>query len=287
VTRQLRHIWELSRPWALLTTVGLVASVQMAVSGGSLGWNYYLLSSIGVACAVFWGFAINDFFDRDLDKDVHPERLIPTRRLEAWAVCALAAAALVVSALIFARLGDEAATVGISALIFLFAYTPLKNMYGFLGNITVSLIVALGVVYGVLTGRSSSAVESSFVVLAACAFFALLSREFVKDIEDMAMDRKHGRRKTIPLLRGPAAAFRFSAASLTVALLLLLIFLLMGERYLGLLLALPVLGYGAVVVAKLLNATPDQARPLARLLKFGFIFTLLVLIASYYDRALW
>ena len=289
VTRQLQHVWELSRPWALVSIVGLVASVQIAVSGGSLRWTYLLLSSVGVACAVFGGFAVNDFFDRSIDKTAHRERPIPSGRMKARTVLCLALLAFVASGTVFWFLGGTARVVGMSAIILLLAYTPFKNAFGLLGNIAVSFIVALAVVYGILTGRSSSAVDSSFLLVAASAFFGLLSREFAKDVEDMDSDRAGGRRRTIPLLRGPTTAFQFSAAALTVALLLLLTFLLMGERYLGLFLALPLAGYGAFVVVKLLKATPtpDGAKPLVLHLKIGFLLTLVVLIASFYDRALW
>jgi geranylgeranylglycerol-phosphate geranylgeranyltransferase len=277
VAHQLRHMYDASRLWAVTVAVAFVALVQITVSDGETRWHYLLLSSVGVACAVFGGYAVNDYFDRDLDKAVHPERLIPAGRMGARSVLGLAFVAFGAAVVFFSLLSLTALVVGMSVILLLIVYTPLKNVYGPLGNVVFSSIAASSVVYGFLTGTSSS-VEGSFFLLAAAVFCALLSLEFVRDIEDM--DGERGLRRTLPLLFGPTAAFRLAAACLTTALLLLLAFFLRGGPT-GLLLPLPIVVYEAALAAVLFNATAPLATPLVRLLKIGFTITLLLLVVSY------
>ena len=178
----------------------------------------------------------------------------------------------------FAMLDATALIIGMLLILLLVLYTPLKNYYGPLGNATISAIAALAVVYGVVTGKPS-ALHASLLLLAGGAFFALLSQESVKDIEDM--DGERGFRRTIPLLWGPTTAFRLAALFLAIATLLFVGSSLLHNGALGWVLSMPVIVYGMALGWLLFNADRDRATPLVRFLKVGFTATLALLVFVY------
>ena len=67
----------------------------------------------------------------------------------------------------------------------------------FIGNVTVAFLTSLTLVYGGAAAGNIVLVS----MLAVCAFFANLSREIAKDIEDMKGDERLGS-KTLPILWG-------------------------------------------------------------------------------------
>jgi len=279
VDRRLRYLHDLCRPWALTVIVALVGIVQIVVSDGAPRWGYVLLSSLAIGCVVLGGFAINDYLDRGLDRVAHPNRLIPSGRMEPRAMLLFAVSVFLAALAFFAMLDARALIIGMLAILLLVAYTPLKNYYGPLGNVTISAIVALAVVYGFLTGRPSP-VEAPLLLLAGGAFFALLSQESVKDVEDMEGER--GFRRSIPLLWGTTAAFRLAALFLAIATLLFLGSSLLENRASGWIVTIPLTGYAMALVPMLFKATRDQATLLVRLLKVGFTATLALLLFVYW-----
>jgi geranylgeranylglycerol-phosphate geranylgeranyltransferase len=278
IAQRLAYVRELCRPWALTVTVGLVALVQIAVSGGAPRWGYILLSSLAIACVVLGGFALNDYVDRDLDRAAHPDRLIPTGRMKPRAMLGFALATFSAALAFFLMLDVTALIIGMLLVLLLVVYTPLKNRYGPLGNVTISAIAALAVVYGVVTGKPS-ALHASLLLLAGGVFFALLSQESVKDIEDMDGERDF--RRTIPLIWGPTTAFRLAALFLAIATFLLVGSSLLQNGLLGVGLTMPVVVYAMALGWLLFNATRDRATLVVRLLKVGFTATLALLILVY------
>jgi 4-hydroxybenzoate polyprenyltransferase len=278
VAQRLAYVRELCRPWALTVTVVLVALVQIAVSDGAPRWGYILLSSLAIGCVVLGGFALNDYVDRDLDRAAHPDRLIPTGRMKPRAMLGFALATFSAALALFLMLDVTALMIGALLIVLLAVYTPVKNRYGPLGNVTISAIAALAVVYAVVTGRPS-AFHASLLLLAGGVFFALLSQESVKDIEDMGGERHL--RRTIPLLWGPTTAFRLAALFLAIATLLLLGSSLLQNGVLGSVAAMFVVAYGLVLASMLFRATPDQATPMVRLIKIGFTATLALIVLIY------
>src|SRR5437870_2245269 len=78
------------RVWALLAVVLLVAGVEVSQSSSTIPVLDLILSCLAVATIVTGGFAINDYFDRELDKVVHPTRPLPSQRISPASVLVFA-----------------------------------------------------------------------------------------------------------------------------------------------------------------------------------------------------
>jgi geranylgeranylglycerol-phosphate geranylgeranyltransferase len=157
---------------------------------------------IGIAMLVAFlvcagGMVINDYFDRNIDRKLHPEKPIPSGRVSEKA-------ALVYSMLLFLA-GNLLAfyflpgtSFGIAAgfTFLLIAYSAVLSKAKFLGN----WVVASGTAFTLLFG--ASLVGSYYIAgfLAVAALFANLGREVTKDLEDLEADR--GFKKTLPMLAG-------------------------------------------------------------------------------------
>jgi geranylgeranylglycerol-phosphate geranylgeranyltransferase len=158
------------------------------------------LSMFVVAAFTGGGNALNDYFDRDVDKIAHPERPIPmgavSPRNAMWLSLSLFSASVVVSAFVNAW----SFLIVITSVGLMAAYELLLKAEGLAGNLTISWLTGALFLFG------GAAVEMTDVawVLAALAFLATLGREVVKDIQDVKGDR--GSRTTLPMRLGPKRA---------------------------------------------------------------------------------
>ncbi|MBI4057893.1 UbiA family prenyltransferase [Candidatus Microgenomates bacterium] len=270
-----KNLIELSRPWTWITIILLVSAVHIQASDYSSSWYHLLISDMGIALIVFGGFAINDFFDRDIDRIVHPERLIPSSRLNEGTILWVSTIAFVSGLVLLSLIGIASVTLGFIATVLLIFYPRIKNFNGFLGNIVFSLLPALAVVYGFLITKPVS-LEPSFIFLVATVFFVILSRELIKDIEDMDGEVKF--RTTLPMVIGVRATLKISSGLLILGLMFILLFL--RDKPSVLLFAIPVLVYGGFLVAKIATSSKDHATELIKMLKIGFIFMVLLLFGT-------
>jgi len=90
----------------------------------------------------------------------------------------------------------------------------LKSASGVIGNLATSLLAS----NGALIGGFAMGDLANVIPLAICVFFATISREIVKDIQDLPGDRTT-RARTLPMLIGCRKAARLAAFSLCLALL--------------------------------------------------------------------
>lgn len=267
---------DLSRPWAVVTTSLLVVAVQIGESPFLPSWRHILPSCFAIASIVVGAFGMNDFSDRGIDAVVHPQRVIPTGRLSPQTVLGLSILAFVIGAVVLALQGTVSLAFGAVLIALLIAYSPLKKFHGVLGNITVALLPTLVVLYAYSTVRPITA-ELSLILLASTVFFAMLSQEVVKDVEDM--DTEMGFRTTLPMQIGVRATFKLTAGLLTVAILLSVFFWLANTRYVALGIATPAIAYGGLTVAKLLSGKPEEATRVVRMMKIAMSVVLVVLVA--------
>lgn len=134
--------------------------------------------------AVAGGNALNDYYDREVDLINHPDRPIPSGRIKAKNAL-IFGILLFILALIFAGLINLwTFIIAILAEMAMFLYeAKLKNM-GFVGNVTISILVALLFVFGGAIFNNILRIS----IFALMAFASNLGREIVKDIEDMKGD---------------------------------------------------------------------------------------------------
>ena len=171
----------------------------------------------GAAVAATWlataaGNAINDYFDREIDRINAPGRAIPRGAVsprEALAFSVLLFAGAVVFVSLLPPLAIAIAAVNLLALV---AYTEFfKGMPG-VGN---ALVAYLGG-STFLFGGAAVGDPGASAVLFLLAALSTLTREIVKDVEDIAGDREEGL-NTLPIAIGARPALLFGSAVLGVA----------------------------------------------------------------------
>jgi geranylgeranylglycerol-phosphate geranylgeranyltransferase len=212
---RLRGLVEMTRP------ANAVAAGTLAFLGAFVAVECWTTSD-GVAAglattttvlATGAGMAINDYFDREIDRINDPDRPIPrgavSPRLALWFSLALFVAAVGL-ALALPALAVAIAAVNFAALV---TYTKLFKGTPGLGNALVSYLVGSALLFG---GAAVGNAEAS-LVLAALAGLSTFAREVIKDVEDVAGDREEGL-TTLPIAVGERRALVVAAVALVVAL---------------------------------------------------------------------
>lgn len=210
---RLRGLVELTRP------VNAIAAGALAFLGafvGGIGGHVTVVAAaIGATVlAAGAGNAINDYFDRDIDRINAPERPIPRGAVAprtALAFSLLLFAAAVVLALALPTLALAIATVNLLALV---AYTTFFKGLPGVGNAVVAYLVGSAFLFG---GAVVGNVEAT-VVLFVLAAVSTLTREIIKDVEDLRGDREEGLR-TLPIAVGSKQALTIGAVLLLAAVL--------------------------------------------------------------------
>lgn len=190
--------------------MGIVATIISGFIGVGLALPSHVYSVLAASAAVFFvtsgGNIINDYVDVETDRQNHPERPLVTgvisRNSAKYASIIFFVAAILVSLVFISLL---ALLVVIIAGIFLGLYEFRTKKMGFVGNVMISILVGLIFVFG---GIAVSSVNK-MLILFVMAALANLSREIIKDIEDIEGDKD---RNTLPKRIG----IRASAALATV-----------------------------------------------------------------------
>lgn len=148
-------------------------------------WFEVIIAVITVFIFMAGANALNDYFDRNVDKINHPERPIPSRKISAGSALNFSIAALIASVVLSFLLSMTSVLIVISAAMLIVLYEIRYKHKGLIGNMIISLLVGLIFIFG---GSVVSEYQLN-IILAVMAVFANLGREIVKDIEDMEGDR--------------------------------------------------------------------------------------------------
>jgi geranylgeranylglycerol-phosphate geranylgeranyltransferase len=218
---RLRGLLELTRPGNLvaasvLTFIGAFVAVGTDLaSGGDLPATLAAVAATGLAVGA--GNAINDYFDRDIDAINKPERPIPRGAVSPRGALAFSTALFlgaVLAALTLPLLCIAIAAVNLLALV---AYTEyLKSLPG-VGNAVVGALTGSTFLFGAAAVDGVAGVQAT-AVLALLAGLATLTREIIKDVEDVAGDREEGL-QTLPIAIGARRSLVVALALLVVAVL--------------------------------------------------------------------
>jgi geranylgeranylglycerol-phosphate geranylgeranyltransferase len=242
------------------------------------------LPQVGLAVIIVFIFmaganSLNDYYDRNIDKINHPKRPIPAGKIKAGTALDLSVIALIISVLLGALINLTAfLIVGTAALLIVLYEVQYKNQ-GLIGNVIISLLVALIFIFGgaaVLQYRLN-------IILALMAFFANLSREVVKDIEDIKGDIN---RFTLPKKIGVGPAGNLAALFIIIAVLISPLPVLPGlnswleiENAIGFQYLIIVIIADVVFITSTRDMTrnPKEA---SRLLKIGMVFALIAFLVG-------
>lgn len=156
------------------------------------------------------GNALNDFYDRDIDRTNHPNRPIPAGKVSPRAAFdfALALFLLAIAASLFINLAAFGLVV--LSLFLMIAYEVRFKSSGGSGNLLIGWLVgSLFLFAGLCVYGGTLPPLQIAASLAVLAGLSTVGREVVKDIEDVAGDVG---RQTIPKARGIPYATRVAQA---------------------------------------------------------------------------
>lgn len=205
---------KLIRPANCIMTA-VAVYIGAVVAGASLTTSVALgMVSVFLICA--GGMAINDYYDVEADKVTKKKKRPVAKGAIPKENALIIAVVLSLIGLVSAYLiSMPAFYIALFAAIVLFSYSSKLKRIIFVGNIAISLLVALSFVYGAVIVGSAFAV----FFLALLAFLANMGREIYKDIEDVLGDKKIGR-KTLALHIGVLNAKSIASAFILAAVAL-------------------------------------------------------------------
>ena len=182
---------------AVMGIVGVVVASFMAAGLDIVdGWVNLIISAVVVFMFICGGNALNDYIDHDIDRTAHPERPIPSGRMERrtalHAAVVMLGGAVVVSFLTFDL---ECIAIVVIAAVLMVAYEVALKQRGFVGNVTIAVLT--GMMF--LLGGAVVGDAQDNVVVALMALLVSVGREISKDIEDMDSDEG---RLTLPMRIG-------------------------------------------------------------------------------------
>ena len=203
----------LTRPGnAVLTAIAVIAGAFIAAGPEIVDYSEEIaICCISAMMLVGGGNALNDYNDRESDKENHPNRPIPSGQIDAETVLTysqvLLGGGLVI--LIFALDNKMPFVIALLGMLTLIAYENGMKAAGIAGNIAVGFMSGAVFLYAGMAVNNPGPTLWMF----GLAFLATISREIVKDIQDLEGDQD---RRTLPSRIG-------ITHSLNVAILILLI----------------------------------------------------------------
>ncbi|TYL35907.1 geranylgeranylglycerol-phosphate geranylgeranyltransferase [Natronococcus pandeyae] len=210
----LRGLLELTRPVNVIAA-SVLTFIGAFVAGGVTTHSLEVATAVAATgLAVGAGNAINDYFDREIDRINQPDRAIPRGAVSPRG-------ALVFSIVLFLGSVGLALTLPLLAIVLagvnlvaLVAYTEVFKGLPGLGNALVAYLVGSTFLFGAAAvGEIGPA-----AVLFLLAAVATLTREIVKDVEDLEGDREEGL-NTLPIAIGERRALLVATVLLVVAVL--------------------------------------------------------------------
>ncbi|ELY57329.1 prenyltransferase [Natronococcus amylolyticus DSM 10524] len=209
-----RGLLELTRPINVIAA-SVLTFIGAFVAGGVTSHPLEVAAAVAATgLAVGAGNAINDYFDREIDRINQPERAIPRGAVSprgALAFSVVLFAGAIGLALVLPWLAIAIAVINLLALV---AYTELFKGLPGLGNALVAYLVGSTFLFGAAAVGEVGPAAVLFVL----AGVATLTREIIKDVEDLEGDREEGL-NTLPIAIGERPALAVATALLVAAVL--------------------------------------------------------------------
>ncbi len=173
----------------IISAFGVFAGYVLATGALELGPRQFLLMASAFAITGA-GNAINDFYDKEIDKRLAKEK--NTGKETYWVSLALFTTGIISAAFV----NTHAILIASSASIALIIYAGAMQKLKYLGNWLVAGLTGLTIFYGATITKNYHAVFFP----AMSALFANGAREIIKDLEDLKGDK--GFKVTLPMLTG-------------------------------------------------------------------------------------
>jgi geranylgeranylglycerol-phosphate geranylgeranyltransferase len=257
---------------------GLAAIIAYLIATGTVIHQTLLLFSV-VALITAAGNVINDFFDAAIDAINRPDRPIPAGAVSRTAARSYAVTLFLAGILVSFFTNPLCIGIVVINSLILVAYAGKLKRTLLIGNLAVAYLSASIFLFGGALNGWNGLVH--IIPIAAITFFAMVSRELLKDAEDVEGD-KAGNADTVPIRIGikKTARLAFISAILAAAASFIPYFW-WGPGYLAGILIVD----GIIIAAAFrgLNcATPQciRASGASSLLKAGMFMSLVVFTLS-------
>ena len=212
----MNHYIALTRPGnAILTSIAVIAGAFIAKGPEDI---LDFQTEIAICCVsammlVGGGNALNDYNDRESDKKNHPERPIPSGKISAENALTFAQILLGLGLviLIFTLDNKMPFVIALLGVITLIAYENGLKAAGIAGNIAVGLMSGAVFLYAGMAVNDPGPTIWMF----GLAILATITREIVKDIQDLEGDKD---RFTLPTRIGIGASLNLATLILLVAI---------------------------------------------------------------------
>ena len=205
----------LTRPENMILTAIAVIAGSFIAAGPEI-MDFQIEIAICCVCSMMLvggGNALNDYNDRETDKETHPERPIPSGSISAdtAAVCAQALLGSGLLILLFALENKMPFVIALIGIILLIAYENGLKAAGISGNITVGLMSGAIFLFAGMAVNDPGPTLWMF----GLAVLATITREIIKDIQDLEGDRD---RRTLPANIGIENSMRVAILFLLIAI---------------------------------------------------------------------
>ena len=205
----------LTRPDNMILTAIAVIAGSFIAAGPEI-MDFQIEVAICCVCSMMLvggGNALNDYNDRETDKENHPERPIPSGSISAdtASVCAQALLGSGLLILLFALENKMPFVIALIGIILLIAYENGLKAAGISGNITVGLMSGAIFLFAGMAVNDPGPTLWMF----GLAVLATITREIIKDIQDLKGDRG---RRTLPANIGIENSMRVAILFLLIAI---------------------------------------------------------------------
>jgi geranylgeranylglycerol-phosphate geranylgeranyltransferase len=257
---------------------GLAAIIAYLIDTGTIIPESLLLFFI-VALITAAGNVINDFFDAEIDAINRPDRPIPSGAVSRGAARGFAVTLFLAGILVSFFTNPLCIGIAIFNALLLVAYAAKLKRIPLTGNIVVAYLAASIFLFGGALNGLDGLFRS--IPVAAITFFAMLSRELLKDAEDVEGDRAGGA-DTVPIRIGIKKTSEFAFITTVLAIAVSFIpYLWWGAWYLGGIIAVDAIIFIAALQA--LNCESPacvKSSMASSLLKTGMFASLIVFTLS-------
>ena len=189
------------------------------------------------------GQAINDYFDREVDRKSRRTRPIPSGKISAIDARNFAFALFILGCMLAAEVNESAFGMALAFSVMLYAYSSVASKHKYMGN----ALVALATAFTFILGASLSGLYLLVANVAAASFFATWAREIAKDFEDLKTDK--GSKTTLPMAWGKGNARNAAVFATAMAVVFGILPILSGKIQSFPFLALLGVGIGVFLTA--------------------------------------
>jgi len=135
-----------------MMTGGLALLMSLAITKGAINLETGLLTFFSMAFITSAGFSINDYFDKESDAVIKPQRPIPSGALSLKQVVAISAFLFTLGLLFAALINTLSFAILLIDSVLLLIYSALiKKKSGFAANILVGILTGTAFIYGEAT----------------------------------------------------------------------------------------------------------------------------------------